>query len=352
MFNHERLFLTPLLFVFFFHGLLYYVSPEQHYLSESAESSWISYIKYFVLLLAAPLIIKSFSYKNKIAWAALGIGIITTPLLAHLYWSDEGNQLLLQFHIAILGYFFAPYILRYFASNIRIKTAILILVLITFISAVFELLSSGIFQNYARSGFRAAGPFVNPNNTGILVAISAASFHFIFRESKLNILIGTLGLFPIILSGSKTGATIYFVGLALARPLSIPLITALIMLFFASIGIESLAQLRSALGLREFSVESGSIRLSHLEFFMNTIADAQFASVFFGFSNTSLIDNSYLDSLGFGGIYTLTLLLGSQMVSIYSCIVTERKLCLFLHLLLFVSMITTNIIRIWPIAYT
>ena len=350
MFSIKKQALTIFFSVFLFHGAFYYIFPEYHYL-ETGGGGWISYIKYLCMVASLPLLVASRFSRPEAVWIVTGWIIIFAILVPSIFWIDGLNLLLIQFTIPVFSYFFAGSVLKYFSSEFLVKKISLLVLIFISLFLVFEFTSGGLVQAYSRSGVRVAGPFLNPNNTGIVVALAAAIFHYFERCATLNFLVALLAIFAVVITGSKTALLVYFACFFLTpgRSWKVVLISFTGIVLFAYLDLLELYW--DALELRDFSTESGSIRINDASVVLAKVMSGTFADFLFGFTSISVVDNSYLDILSFGGIFALVPFIVFQLLSVYLCIKNRYKLILLLHLMIFVAMLTTNIPRLWPVAY-
>lgn len=351
MSKREALIITPMLVIFIFHGLLYYIYPEYHYLTGGSDEGYIAYVKYACVLLALPAALTLPEAHAHRAWITTGVGIILLNALPYAHWASEGNILLLQYIVPTLAFFYAPYAIRLFRNTSVCKRLALITILTSAGAVVFEYANEGFFTSFSRSGIRTAGPFINPNNTAIVVSLLASFFHYRFKGMAINLIVAACCVLVLVLSGSKTGIFIYAVGW-LASQKGVSKISVSILLFavfftYASDMVSSGTQN----DLRGISLESAIIRLDDNRFLLQTIYHGQLADFFFGFSAQSLVDNAYLDIFSFGGIYLLIIFCTLQIWTLFVCgkygLIEIR---LFL-LLIFLAMLSTNLPRLWPLAY-
>lgn len=350
MFNFKKLVFIILSLLFFWHGILYYFFPQYHY-TEASGGGWISYIKYLCLIGVIPFLVHYRFDKTTGAWLYTGLMLLVSTLFASAFWVNEFNFLLIQYQIPIATYFFAGFILKYFTDEALLKNLALLFIGAITSALVFEFLFGGIIGDYSRGGIRGVGPFVNPNNTGIVTALIAAIFHYYENRVLRNLYVALVVLFIILLTGSKTALLLYFICLIFLRS------NYWRYLLLASVGVIVLINLDQlvlyweVLELREFSVESGSIRIDDASVAFVEIFSGSFLNIIFGSNVVSVVDNAYLDILVFGGLSILLPFLLTQFLSVYLSIKNGYNLILLLHLMIFMSMLTTNIPRLWPVAY-
>lgn len=336
--------------LFMSHGLAYYIFPEQHY-AASESAGWLAYFKYLCLLVAIPALVRYHFDVGAAIWVAIGVGFVAVPLVLQILWVSKGNLLLMQFQMAIFGYFFAPFLLRFFAKPFRAQRYLFAALIITFATTAGDLILGGAFENFSRSGFRSVGPFVNPNNTGIVVALIAVLYHHVAKGALRNLSAVLLAVATIAITGSKTSMAIYALGLLIKAPMSWRIFFLFVAPVALAINAEQMGDLWAALELREFSSESGEIRSDNIKTMLEIISNAPLFDLLFGLANPLLIDNAYLDMMSYGGLILTTLFLVVQIASILACVANKLWLQLLLHGLLFLAMLTTNVPRIWPVGY-
>jgi hypothetical protein len=351
MYRLKKLWVAALIVLFMVHGVLYYLYPDQHYTAASDGIGWISILKYLFILAALPALIPvSFSVED-IYWFVLGCGTIFVVLILQVYWANAGNPLLLQFVFPTLGYFFAPFLVRIFDSPQKIRLSVLLVVTITLVAITAEMSMEGLFTVFSRSGFRGIGPFINPNNTGIVIAVLAAVFHRLERRRAVNVILGLMIAVILVLTGSKTALFIYLVVVltALGRVWRVPVVLAVGIAIVLSW--DNLLHFFSLMELRELSLESGLTRSRNLSELGLILGHVSWSDALFGFSRESMIDNTYLDIFTFGGAFLLAFFVAVQGIAIAFCLVTKRRLMFLLHVLFFLAMLTTNVSRLWPTGY-
>lgn len=230
--------------------------------------------------------------------------------------------------------------------------SILYIILILSAGAViYDVSIGGVILNYSRSGLRAVGPFINPNNTGIVVALVGTALHHLTKNSLLNFIILALAILVLVLTGSKTALLIYAVGILFTIRRSEKVLLSVVFLTLLIFFTQPIVDFVNQFEIRQFSLESGQIRSSSFVKFLETVGTDGTLSLLFGFSNTSLVDNAYLDILGFGGLYLLLLFFLTQVFVFFLLITQNQYLMLVLLTQITCAMITTNIPRLWPTAY-
>lgn len=260
-------------------------------------------------------------------------------------------MLLLQFQFPIFGYFFAPYLLRLFGDKKRSFLLLFLILAISFATMIYEFLSGDLFNYFSRSGLRSVGPFVNPNNTGILLALVATGLHFNTKSFWKNLLVSTLSIGAIALSASKTGLALYSIGILFSLQIKSRIFFGVIFLVAIIFYLGTIVDSFQLLELREFSLESGSIRQANSIRTLGTIWSNSVLGFLFGSTNLSTIDNAYLDILTFGGVYLLLILLVSQVLAAALLVKQKQWALLVLLIQIIAAMMTTNIPRLWPTGY-
>jgi len=117
------------------------------------------------------------------------------------------------------------------------------------------------------------------------------------------------------------------------------------------LNMDEIADLWSVFELRDFSLESGEIRSVNIFALLDKLANLSPVELLFGFTNTSLIDNAYLDMLSYGGVCLVMSFIVAQLISILHCIRLRMKLAGLLHGAFFLGMLTTDLPRLWPTGY-
>lgn len=349
MYKREKYIITPLFIIFIYHGLLYYVFPEYHYLDSLSEEGWISYIKYGCLLLALPIAVSTPRYK--LSWPVIGVVILFLPLVNLLFWPAGVNQLIMQFQAPILGYFFAPYCQALFRDQSVVKRHGLALLLISSVAVIFEYSVGGYFESFSRSGIRSTGPFVNPNNTGIIVALTASTIHFQNKNRLVHLLSFLCCLSVIVLTGSKTAAVVYAIGILLSQNLLSRLAVVPLLVVILAIYTYGIVDFSIYEDLRGISLESARLRMQDYAYLLNMAYTVSLTEFIFGFSSVSLADNAYIDIFSFGGVFILVFFLIIQIWALSVSVARGSKVLSVLFVLLFISMLSTNIPRLWPTAY-
>jgi hypothetical protein len=284
-------------------------------------------------------------------WLGAGVSIFALCIVPLIYWSESGNDLALQFLFPVAAFFFAPFLLRFFSDRQRVINWSATLVLIASAAVIFEFLVGGYFENFSRSGLRATGPFVNPNNTGIVAALSAITVHWLCRQKAINALVlaGTISV--VILTGSKTAGIIYIIGLlaiqqVIPRVFFAPSVALALVVYFSG-----LLEFSFDSELRSLSLESARIRAEDLTFLLEQAYSAPLADFLFGFTSKSLVDNAYVDILSFGGVFTLVVFALIQAWAAISNMRFNLRAVQLIFLLIMLAMFSTNVPRLWPLGH-
>lgn len=347
-FNVEGLLLRPLLLLFLLNGILYYFFPEYHY-SIGGGGGWIVWIKYACILISFFVI--SVAYNLRQTSVMIVLLFFSLELVGMNFVSKQNLYvLILSFLTAIVAVVF-PALAREQSTFSKRFFQLLLLSLISlnFAGCIYELVSGSVFSSYLRSGFRATGVFVNPNNTGITVALLGVGA-LMFGQGRFYKLAATvMSCVVIVLTGSKTALLLYLVGIFFIHPIllsALAVLSAFWMLFFGS----NLTSVIQGYELRAVDGESGSIRLQSWASFFEAFTSARFVNLLFGFEKEILVDNAYLDLLSHSGILVLLVFVIVQVYSVLRVISISRDLAV-IHLLFFLGMLTTNIPRLWPVGY-
>jgi hypothetical protein len=340
----------PAIIIFLSHGLLYYIYPEQHYLNNDG-AGWISFIKYACVLAALTAIARERIPRSTVTWLILGISLTSAPFIPQIFWASNTNALLLQLQVAMLGYFFAPTVIEYYSNTERLRQHLLFTIVLSSIASFMEIILGSPIDNFSRSGFRSIGAFVNPNNTGILIAIAATAYQRLSHNSTTKVVVIAISALSILLSGSKTALIIYSIGLFL----SLSIISIIGIVTFSTIGVivyfDLIVETWSLIELREISFESGDVRTSSLSNLLLDASNRSVREIIFGYSSQSVIDNAYLDALSFGGLFSLSIILSFQITSIILLFLQGNTSALIVQLMILLAMLSTNIPRLWPTGY-
>ena len=351
MSRRDIFFISPLFVLFMLHGLLYYVFPEQHYKIGGGEGGWLPYLKYLFLVIGLlALVHRNFDLYTA-TWLILGCALMVSFFGLQFFWINEGNILLMQLQLTSLGYFFGPYLVRVFESQRRSRWFIFAVVSISFVAIAREVALVEFSSVYSRSGFRSIGPFVNPNNTGIVVSIVSLIYTYYDRRLIPNLIIAVMCVLILIFSGSKTAMILYGIGIFLILSFKGKIYFSLFISLVLAFNVDFLEKFWRLFQLREMSFASGNLRFEQFSTFLEKLGDASFFELLFGVSNHSLIDNAYLDMMAYGGVALVFIFLSVQIVSVLICIMYRLNLMLLLHALFFVAMVTTNVPRLWPTGY-
>ena len=337
--------------LFMVHGVLYYLFPQFQYTSMAGGTSYIQLIKYACVLIALPLVLKFRFSQDDLRWVSIGLFYLVSTLPLSLYWAEAGNSLLLQFQLPILAYFFAPFAIRFFSSERRTTISLYFILILTLASMWYDFVQGGVFVQFSRSGLRSAGPFVNPNNSGIFLAIVAGLLHLKTKRLAVDLTVASASVVIMALSGSKTAMLIYAFGVSvmIVRKPRLLLFVAFSVVVGLSVGMPQFSL--DSFGLREFSFESGDIRYTYATRALSAVGAQGSTDIFFGTFNYSIVDNGYLDIIAFGGLFLLMIFLAAQLSSVFILLRNRQWMLLVVQIQIAMAMMTTNIPRLWPTAY-
>jgi hypothetical protein len=351
MYWRDNFLVVPLFFVFMLHGVLYILYPDAQYLSRGASSGWIQYIKYLCLILMLLISVRERTPNFYQGWLYFGIGLVVVSTLLSSRWVSSPNLLLIQFQLALMAYFSAPFLIRFFSERRRTIWSLWLVFLTTAVTMAYEYLVGGVIQNFSSSGFRSTGIFVNPNNAGIMIAVVATGLHHLSRRLLVNVTIFMVAVACLLLSASKTGIMLYAIGLILVKGLKIKIFILAVSLPALLFFLDEIALLADVMHLRSFSFESGAIRLGDFSKTVDAIGAEGIFGIIFGFSDFSLLDNSYLEIITYGGFALLSVFILTQALTIYILVKMRYFFLLLIYFQLCVAMFTTNIPRLWPTGY-
>lgn len=346
-------FMLLLIAVFFLHGVLYYLMPSMHY--SEGEGGWLNYLKYpiaaFVFALWGGC--GRFNARGFVIAGLLLISALFALVVGVGYESNERLNLFVTivfpiFSVLMVGSGWGDA----FLESKKLRVVVFWVLVANFIFCLYEILSGGIFVAYSATGSRAVGMFVNPNNTGIFVAILSVYLLLDGVVGYRKFLVLALAVLTLVMTGSKTGVLIFLVGMLFmgAGLFLIVIISSLIFLVVAEIFGFSLLGLISALDLREIDNASGQIRLYEWSVFYNNLFQLPVSELMFGFVNLYYIDNSYFDMVALMGFVFAAVFLVVQIISLFLSW-RGSKLVFVLLLMMFISMLATNTYRLWPNAY-
>ena len=337
-----------LIYVFLLHGMLVFIFPEQYHNS----SGWLVYVKYLSLISIIVLYIdKLYQYPNLLIY-------FLSILFMFFFGTVISSRAVLVLNdalyiIPIFSILLAPSILSVFSKSSIIKYIIIISLVFAIIEFLFF---STILSTYSRHVFRSSSIFVNPNNLAIIIGIA---INYVvcknvvkFREQTVLVLASAV---TIILSGSKTGLLLLLLSILLmflnkrrALPsliiLCIGTATILLLLF---VGLGESLNFGFDLNLRGMELKSGENRLgAYSEFTAKLTGVGSFPRWEF---NTHL-DNTFFHMWGNLGLITAVFFICQHMfIGVLSYKLGSTFLVLFIAFTL--SMLTTNIMYIWPASY-
>lgn len=316
----------------------------------SEDNAWVPYTKYLVLLMILPLLVQYRWSRSKVTPFSIGLIIPILALAIQAINYNFRNPLIYPFFAATTGFYLAPTLTSIWNTRSRIVSFALAIIIVTSASILFELLLWQI-DVYSHSGFRAIGPFVNPNNTGIILAITGSIFHLNQKGGTYNLLVFVIVSIMIVLTGSKTAMALYAVAVILMTPLRWSVVIAVASLF-GVIGLSGYTlSITAGFSLRDFSAASAIMRLNDFHEFMSVLPDMTLMQLLWGFSRVSVIDNAYLDMWAFGGAVLMLAFLAIQIAAVCVCVRRRFWGFLLLHGLFALAMLTTNVPLLWPTGY-
>jgi len=334
---------------FMFHGILYYIYPEQHYLLDG--NGWLQYLKYVFLL---PILIYSLfhlpNFERNAVWYSVLFCFLMLSIVDFYYWYSDFNLLLLQMVLTFTSFISSSFISNIIGNIKTIRFYYLTLSFLVVFALSLEFLYNIFGDIYSKSGFRAAGPFLNPNNTGLVMVFLSFLYQRVEKSKCLLFFSFFCAIYTIILTGSKTALLIYgfvlFLSFTNKKRVSLCLagfIFLLTYLYFKGV-------FSADANFRDFSLESAYIRLNSISTLFSNYGN-DVIGMLFGISNVSLVDNAYLDTLFSSGLLISLLIISVQFLSFYKGVATKNKLLLYSNIMLLLMMITTNITRLWPLGY-
>ena len=351
--------MNVLVLLFLIHGFLYFFSPDQIYSLDSK----IRYLKYIIWIVVTFVLILDIKSRNMLIYFMIAV------FLSILFYINnvELNIILLANYVIPLSIaFYSKEITKYINIELITKHTYAVMSLFAYLE-YFVL--NGYFTRFNVGGYRVISIFVNPNNFGIMVILLTLSLilnkNALLYYQKLFILINSI--FLIIISGSKTAMVIFAIAAILIilyksvgvlfekskiRFSYIILSLGLVNTILLSIVYYILFGDKSALGtfsnVRNFDLESGSIRIQEYIMFLNR-AGHNFISPWK--NGVLYIDNLYLHVWGSFGIFGIVAFLIINIFLIWR-VLNTREYSLLLYLVIFlITGLTTNFLYLWPIAY-
>lgn len=337
-----------ILFLFLGHGLLYYVFPQQHYLTGGG--GVLQVVKYPLFLL---IIVVVCSVTNLSRSGLLVVSFFYVLGLASLVlgFSDEKLLIFLAYLFPIIVFLIPISHIknnRFYMAGGLIYLCFSLLV-VNFFGALYEFFFGPVFDSYSRSSFRAVGIFVNPNNSAIFVVILFSVLAALCKSYSVVIISFFLTFLSLLLLGSKTGFVVFFVAILLFYPLIVITFSLLLAAFFVLFPFDFSKSIFDTLR-SPFDMESGFHRLTDWRDFLDYLASLSFKEILLSGKEVFLIDNSYMDLLANFGAIVLFAHLVMQFISIVMSLFCGR-LAVVLSLIFFISMLSTNIHRLWPLSY-
>ncbi|HDP6909140.1 hypothetical protein [Escherichia coli] len=354
MIKESNKFLFIVVFLFFTHGFLYFITGDIY-----NEENPVKLIKYLLLVLFILCLLGSlrFVHSNDFLILSFVAYFICTAVL---YYS-------LDIPLFSVFMFLFPVIFFFLNKKMSFDEFIKIIKLTIWLSLCFSILEFFSFKDlsarFGSTGFRSISIFVNPNNFGIFVALSLALLvGYSYKSGTSRILIyWCISAICIALSGSMTAAGIYlFIFMAnVLKILNVSLSTQQIkkkyivilvivicaLILVSAINLDGILRKTDAVGM-----DNVNARLEYLStFFASISGNILYPQLV---STTLYADNAIIYSWITVGLIgaILYLLLTISMIFI-SIIFNNKKQYLLFFLSVALAAMTTNIFNIWPIAY-
>lgn len=341
-----------LLIFFIFHGVVYYLFPSMHYLEGGGV---LSLLKYPAILLLYILILPFL----RVGSGRLIVAVFAALLILFIYLIEGGavdsqRANLIFTAIVPLGmifYIFDPCV-REVLRDSQLLTVSWFVLALNFLGMVYEVAVGGIFQVYSYSSLRAVGLFVNPNNTAMVVALLGVFLIWRVKSTGFKFLSFLLTIVSLILTGSKTGMLMFLVGIFVLNfswGIGLTVLLCLLLMVSWFLGF-SFVDVFLNLNLRRLDAESGGIRLNDWSRAVEDFYNSDLNVILFGSPGVVLVDNSYLDMMALMGGVFLIFFVCIQFFALVKAWVGSKILFVLLFMM-FVSMLTTNTYRLWPVAY-
>lgn len=215
--------------------------------------------------------------------------------------------------------------------------------------------------NRGLDAYRVVSIFINPNNFGVILALFSFVYIRHYAKGTEGLLVYTLSLVLVKLSGSKTGMIIFSVfsvyllyfyfkhkikaffrfmlkGGVLILVLAIPASIYVGFYFYETVS--------EKLSFRDFEWETLFVRFNtYYEYFASSGANLAFP----WFSEMTYIDNIYLHLMGSFGVLFLILWL---ILNYYIFLIVRNRIDLAVILFSFLLIgLTTNFLYVWPLSY-
>lgn len=357
-------FFSRVLFVLFFvHGIIYYFFPLDLYNSESP----LKLIKYGILFFFIIINFKDIS--NTLLFLIISLFLFFFLFTFHDFsevsYLSLFNRLIV--YLAPLSIILVSRVL----DKMRLKFEIYFIILTSVVTTFLEFfILRGIFANYNFSeseGFiRTASIFINPNNAGLVLTFALIYLFLMKFESKyyLEILrfisLGVI-LFAITLTGSKTPFFLIAVFLIILIANNIdgklifsfrykPAIVLIGMLSILVIFFYLTFDANNEKDFREFSMETGNIRIEQItNFFKHLSIDNFISPDYYRFGVT--YDVSFLQIWSDLGLLGVIIFYSFLLFILGNSIAKKKKEKLIVLMIIFASSFSLNVFYLWPPAY-
>lgn len=333
MYKFSKISIYISVFIFLCHGFLYYYNPDKIYIYNVNQFNSLQYIKYFCIVYSVPFLIFIGVGKGHSPFSLLIVALAMISTFAYVSWLEDGNILIFQFIMGIAGYMYGQFL----CENITQKRALSLSIALLTASFLAVLYEKFILQGanfFSRSGFRAIGPFINPNNTGIFCSVITT--YILSQTNNRALRLSSIAFCAsiVFLTGSKTAIILMIISIYMTSGTKS---FSFSFLFLSPIVILSIIYMLEHIDisdLRSFDLQSAYIRFSGASTFFYKLNTADFEGLSFGFSNRSLIDNFYLDLVGFSGIFSAALFIFIQICAIYMAKISKANTALSIHIIL------------------
>ncbi|GEM_PF-2049088 len=359
----KKITINILVFIFFVHGILYFITPTTSYSGDNP----FKIIKYIVMLLILCIFFISVNYKKWIAVLCVGILSVLLIFAVYLFANDMSN---IGLFITYIFPFIMIFIISEVVKYVDFKKISVAVYLIATVMAYFNTyILKGIFTRWHVSGdYREVSIFINPNNFGIMISLLLILFLIFYRNIKvttktiaMNIGLIINSFILIRMSGSNTAIIIFMVTLVYYLFILISHIqfknvnkkkitVSVILVFLILIGIFLLFRFvfTDGINVRSISLKSGFIRINtYKEFIYSNLNNLVFPYR----HDIVYVDNIYLSLWGNLGLPILIVFI---LYNIYLVKLTLNNKRIDQTFILFVFSligITTNYLYLWPMGY-
>lgn len=345
--------LSVCLFVFFSHGVLYYFFQEQHYVEGG--TGWLQYLKYFIFffVIIFSVTLKGFSKSNlKVFLLVQTFGLMSFFVVD----SYEKVLLTLSFLIPTLC-LLLPF--GWISRNIdKVKHYFyflsLFLIFVNFFSLLYEVVYGPLIDTYSRGAFRATGIFINPNNSSIFLVFLYSFACYIASSKWFKVFLSLVVFLCLFLMGSKTGFFIFsvvvtfFVVKSLVRFFWVASVLSVVFLWFSITGVEIFSF--DYVYRNPLDFDSAFIRFDDWAKLGGSLYSVSIIELFFGRRDVYLVDNTYMDVFSNFGFLMLMFFCFLNFSFLRSSLGFNKYVMLF-NLIFLAAAVTTNVHRLWPVAY-